>query len=116
MRAGEVAKIFRVDPKTPARWTKKNQIKAVLTPGGHHMFKRSDIRALVGDEVLEGRDRLMCPDEVASLFQVDPKTPVRWAAEGKIGSLRTPSNHHRFRESEVMSYLETHQAERKVYE
>ena len=54
---------------------------------------------------MEGRDRLMTPGEVASLFRVDPKTVTRWAAAGRIGSVRTPGGHRRFRESEVRALL-----------
>ena len=45
------------------------------------------------------------PGEVASLFRVDPKTVTRWASAGRIGSIRTPGGHRRFRESEVRSML-----------
>lgn len=52
-----------------------------------------------------GGDRLLTPGEVAALFRVDPKTVTRWAAAGRIGSIRTPGGHRRFRESEVHSML-----------
>ena len=52
-----------------------------------------------------GRDRLLTPGEVAALFRVDPKTVTRWAAAGRIGSIRTPGGHRRFRESEVRALL-----------
>jgi excisionase family DNA binding protein len=42
---------------------------------------------------------------VASLFRVDPKTVTRWAAAGRISSIRTPGGHRRFRESEVRALL-----------
>ncbi len=51
-------------------------------------------------------DRLLTPGEVAALFRVDPKTVTRWAAAGRIGSIRTPGGHRRFRESEVRQLLE----------
>ena len=51
-------------------------------------------------------DRLLTPGEVAALFRVDPKTVTRWAAAGRIGSIRTPGGHRRFRESEVQALLE----------
>ncbi|MGH3439164.1 MAG: BldC family transcriptional regulator [Sciscionella sp.] len=50
-------------------------------------------------------ERLLTPGEVASLFRVDPKTVTRWATAGRIGSIRTPGGHRRFRESEVKSLL-----------
>lgn len=57
------------------------------------------------DERAQGRDRLLTPGEVAALFRVDPKTVTRWAAAGRIGSIRTPGGHRRFRESEVRALL-----------
>jgi excisionase family DNA binding protein len=57
------------------------------------------------DERAQGRDRLLTPGEVATLFRVDPKTVTRWAAAGRIGSIRTPGGHRRFRESEVRALL-----------
>jgi excisionase family DNA binding protein len=54
---------------------------------------------------VEARERLLTPGEVASLFRVDPKTVTRWAAAGRISSIRTPGGHHRFRESEVRALL-----------
>ncbi len=51
------------------------------------------------------QDHLLTPGEVASLFRVDPKTVTRWATAGRIGSIRTPGGHRRFRESEVRSLL-----------
>ena len=53
----------------------------------------------------DGAEHLLTPGEVASLFRVDPKTVTRWASAGRIGSIRTPGGHRRFRESEVRSML-----------
>jgi excisionase family DNA binding protein len=50
-------------------------------------------------------DRLLTPGEVARLFRVDPKTVTRWAASGRITSIKTPGNHRRFRESEIQALL-----------
>lgn len=50
-------------------------------------------------------ERLLTPGEVAALFRVDPKTVTRWASAGRIGSIRTPGGHRRFRESEVRHML-----------
>lgn len=50
-------------------------------------------------------ERLLTPGEVAGLFRVDPKTVTRWATAGRIGSIRTPGGHRRFREAEVRSLL-----------
>jgi len=50
-------------------------------------------------------ERLLTPGEVAALFRVDPKTVTRWASAGRIGSIRTPGGHRRFREAEVHALL-----------
>jgi excisionase family DNA binding protein len=52
-----------------------------------------------------GQEQLLTPGEVASLFRVDPKTVTRWATAGRIGSIRTPGGHRRFRETEVRALL-----------
>ncbi|WP_010312424.1 BldC family transcriptional regulator [Saccharopolyspora spinosa] len=48
-----------------------------------------------------GQEQLLTP----ALFRVDPKTVTRWATAGRIGSIRTPGGHRRFRESEVRTLL-----------
>lgn len=57
------------------------------------------------DELLNG-DQLLEPAEVALIFCVDRKTVTRWAKAGRIGSIRTPGGHRRFRASEVRALLE----------
>lgn len=42
---GEVARIFRVDPKTVTRWAKAGRIPSIVTPGGHRRFRESAVRA-----------------------------------------------------------------------
>lgn len=51
------------------------------------------------------QDTLLTPGQVAAMFHVDPKTVTRWAHAGRLGSLRTPGGHRRFRESEVLQLL-----------
>lgn len=51
------------------------------------------------------QDRLLTPGEVAEMFRVDPKTVTRWAAAGRLSSIKTPGGHRRFRESEVHALL-----------
>jgi excisionase family DNA binding protein len=51
------------------------------------------------------KESLLTPGQVAALFHVDPKTVTRWAHAGRLGSLRTPGGHRRFRESEVLALL-----------
>jgi excisionase family DNA binding protein len=49
----------------------------------------------------DGGEPLYTPAEVAVIFRVDPKTVTRWAAAGRIVSIRTPGGHRRYRKSEV---------------
>ena len=81
------------------------------TPAG----RRADESAGAADEefsdpnwrslIVENPERLLTPGEVALMFRVDPKTVTRWASAGRIGSIRTPGGHRRFRESEVNGLL-----------
>jgi excisionase family DNA binding protein len=41
---GEVALIFRVDPKTVTRWAAAGGIGCIRTPGGHRRFRESDVK------------------------------------------------------------------------
>jgi excisionase family DNA binding protein len=47
MTPGEVAALFRVDPKTVSRWAIAGRIPSVRTPGGHRRFRESDVRSLL---------------------------------------------------------------------
>lgn len=47
LKPGEVAALFRVDPKTVTRWAKAGKLSAVRTLGGHRRFRETEIRALV---------------------------------------------------------------------
>jgi excisionase family DNA binding protein len=44
---GQVASLFRVDPKTVTRWAAAGRISAIRTPGGHRRFRESEIRKLL---------------------------------------------------------------------
>lgn len=59
-----------------------------------------------------GSQRLLTPQEVASLFSVSPKTVARWAAAGKITAVRTLGGHRRYPEAEARELLDeaTHPA------
>jgi excisionase family DNA binding protein len=48
---------------------------------------------------------LLTPQEVATIFRVDPKTVTRWAKAGKLAALWTPGGHRRYRETEVKALL-----------
>ncbi len=47
LKPGEVAALFRVDPKTVARWARAGKLSTVRTLGGHRRFREAEIRALV---------------------------------------------------------------------
>ncbi len=49
---GEVAVLFRVDPKTVTRWSKPNaagevHLPCLKTPGGHRRYRESHVRELL---------------------------------------------------------------------
>ena len=50
----EVAKIFRVDPKTVTRWAKAGKITAIRTLGGHRRYRQSEIHALIKSAPTKG--------------------------------------------------------------
>jgi excisionase family DNA binding protein len=47
MTPGEVAALFRVDSKTVGRWARRGQIRSIRTPSGRHLFRRSEVRAVL---------------------------------------------------------------------
>ena len=51
---GEVATLFRVNPKTVTRWARSGQLNAIRTLGGHRRFRASEVAQYlerVGDAV-----------------------------------------------------------------
>jgi excisionase family DNA binding protein len=48
---GEVAALFRVDPKTVTRWAAAGRVPSLVTPGGRRRFRASDV-----DKMLRGGD------------------------------------------------------------
>src|ERR1700753_4021250 len=61
-----------------------------------HLGQKDAVRGVrsTREGPVEGNsERLLTPGEVAALFRVDPKTVTRWAASGRIGSIRTPGGH-----------------------
>ena len=46
-------------------------------------------------------ERLLTPGQVARMFRVHPKTVTRWASTGRVGTIRTPGGHRRYRKSEI---------------
>jgi excisionase family DNA binding protein len=46
---GEVAVMFRVNPKTVTRWARAGKISVVRTLGGHRRFRASEIERFITD-------------------------------------------------------------------
>lgn len=46
MTPAEVAALFRVSPKTVARWSRAGKLTALRTLGGHRRFKVEEVQAL----------------------------------------------------------------------
>ena len=44
---GEVAGMFRVDPKTVTRWAKDGKLTSIRTLGGHRRYREAEVRALL---------------------------------------------------------------------
>jgi len=43
----EVAKMFRVDPKTVTRWAKAGRLRSIRTLGGHRRYVEAEVRGLL---------------------------------------------------------------------
>ncbi|MCA1822834.1 MAG: BldC family transcriptional regulator [Mycobacteriales bacterium] len=43
----EVAKLFRVDPKTVTRWAKAGKLSVVRTLGGHRRYRDAEVRQIL---------------------------------------------------------------------
>ena len=46
----EVAKLFRVDPKTVTRWAKAGKLSSIRTLGGHRRYRASEVQALLSGQ------------------------------------------------------------------
>ena len=50
---GEVARLFRVDPKTVTRWAMEGKLTCIRTLGGHRRYKSDEVYALLGEDSRE---------------------------------------------------------------
>ena len=57
----EVAKIFRVNPKTVTRWARTGRISSIRTLGGHRRFREAEIMAL-----FNGSNELLTENELVT--------------------------------------------------
>jgi excisionase family DNA binding protein len=46
----EVAKLFRVDPKTVTRWAKAGKLTSIRTLGGHRRYRTAEVAALLAGD------------------------------------------------------------------
>ena len=49
---GEVAALFRVDPKTVTRWAQDGRLSSVRTLGGHRRFRAAVVHALLAESAM----------------------------------------------------------------
>ncbi len=50
LTAGEVAELFRVDPKTVGRWARIGRLRCIRTLGGHRRYFKTDVDALLAEQ------------------------------------------------------------------
>jgi excisionase family DNA binding protein len=50
----EVAKLFRVDPKTVTRWAKAGKLTAIRTLGGHRRYRKTEVQSLLSASLNRG--------------------------------------------------------------
>lgn len=51
MLISEVAALYRVDPKTVARWADRGRLTSFRTPGGHRRFRADEVLAEIAGTV-----------------------------------------------------------------
>ncbi|WP_271216348.1 BldC family transcriptional regulator [Streptosporangium carneum] len=51
---GEVASMFRVDPKTVTRWAREGRLTFTRTPGGQRRYWETEVRALLRGQTGDG--------------------------------------------------------------
>lgn len=54
LRPGEVARLFRVHPKTVMKWARDGKLHAVKTLGGHARFVRSEVLQVMAELGIPG--------------------------------------------------------------
>lgn len=129
---GDVARLFRVDPRTVGRWANQGIIHPIFTLGRRRRFLQSEVKAFWEEQTQGGgvapepntagfqdssrkKDRFLTSGEVAIIFHVNTKTVDRWIKAGRIKiALRTPGGNYKFRESEVLKLLEQRENVEKV--
>jgi len=49
LKPGEVAKLFRVDPKTVSRWSEMGKLRYIKTLGGHRRYLAIEVEQLLAE-------------------------------------------------------------------
>lgn len=49
----EVAKLFRVDPKTVTRWAQAGKLSSIRTLGGHRRYRAAEVHRLLSESGAE---------------------------------------------------------------
>lgn len=73
MTPGEVAELFRVDPKTVGRWALDGKISSIRTPGGHRRYPKTEVEALMESSFTKGALQLARERLAALQAQRDKK-------------------------------------------
>jgi excisionase family DNA binding protein len=50
LKPGEVAEMFRVNPKTVSRWAREGKLGATRTMGGHRRYSLNEVKRFMGTE------------------------------------------------------------------
>jgi excisionase family DNA binding protein len=47
----EVARLFRVDPKTVTRWARAGKLTPIRTLGGHRRYRKTEVEKLLAKKI-----------------------------------------------------------------
>ncbi len=83
----EVATLFRVDPKTVARWAEAGKLSTVRTLGGHHRYRANEIRKLLWTPGSEFANQLIHVSGVIRPEQPENELNRRIVASGLADEL-----------------------------
>lgn len=97
----QVARAFRVDPRTVIRWAEAGYLEARRSRSGKQW---QFLAAAVWREVPAGTE-LFRPAEVARIFRVAADTVEDWANAGKLPVIFTPGGHRRYLAAPIRARL-----------
>jgi excisionase family DNA binding protein len=60
----EVARIFRVDPKTVTRWATDGKLSFIRTLGGHRRYIAAEVRELINSRTVRAQPAAITPGQV----------------------------------------------------